>query len=319
MSIQMGVVMDPIESIQFKKDSSLALMLEAHRRGWKIQYMQQKDLWVHNGEAFARMCEAHVHNDPHHWFDLKKPEERPLTELDVILMRKDPPFDMEYIYTTYILERAEASGVWIINKPQSLRDANEKFFTAWFPQCTPPTLIARGQEKLIKFIQTHNDIILKPLDEMGGHSIFRIKEKDPNTNVILETITHNFQRTVIAQRYLPEIKDGDRRIMLIDGKPVPHVLARYPKIGDFRGNLAQGASCKASKFRDQDQWLCDQISPVLQEKGLFFVGIDVIGDLITEINVTSPTCIREFDALFSLNLSKEILDQMETQLSHRKK
>ncbi|MEW6353385.1 MAG: glutathione synthase [Pseudomonadota bacterium] len=314
-SLKLGVVMDPIGSINVKKDSTFAMLLEAQRRGWEIFYMEQRDLWLRDGAARARVRALRVQDNPEHWFEFGVEREQALAELDVLLMRKDPPFDMEYIYTTYILERAEAAGVLVLNKPQALRDANEKLFTAWFPQCTPPTLVTRDKTRLRAFLNEHADIILKPLGGMGGASIFRLRAGDPNVNVAIETLTAHETRYVMAQRFIPEISAGDKRILLVNGAPVPYALARIPAPGETRGNLAAGGSGVGVELSARDRWICEQVGPMLREKGLLFVGLDVIGDYLTEINVTSPTCIRELDALYGLNIAGTLLDVIEKQVT----
>jgi glutathione synthase len=245
---------------------------------------------------------------------LGEAETRPLSELDVVLMRKDPPFDMEYIYATYLLERAEQAGVLVVNKPQSLRDANEKMYTAWFPQCCPPTLVTRELSRLYEFLNVEKQIIVKPLDGMGGASIFRVDEGEPNTNVIFETMTRHQSRFIMAQRFLPEIRDGDKRVLLINGEPLPYALARVPAEGDSRGNLAAGATGVGVELGERERWIAAQIGPAVRDKGLLFVGLDVIGDHVTEINVTSPTCIRELDAIYGLDIGAQLMDAIETLL-----
>lgn len=306
--------MDPIGSISTHKDSSFAMLLEAQRRNWNLHYMEMKDLFLRDGEACANTSALQVCDNTHDWYELEPPVTTPLGELDVILMRKDPPFDTEYIYATYILQRAEEAGSLIINSPQGLRDANEKMFTAWFPQCCAPCLISRNHHQITAFLKEQHDIIIKPLGGMGGVSIFRIRENDPNLNVIIETLTHQGEQFAMAQKYIPEIIDGDKRILLVDGKPIPYALARIPAAGETRGNLAAGGKGKGVALTERDYWICEQVAPVLQEKGLIFVGIDVIGDYLTEINVTSPTCIRELDNLYELNIAGQLMDCIETKL-----
>jgi len=315
MTIKLGVVMDPISTINPKKDSTLAMMLEAQRRGWELAYMEQRDLFVDQGLARARMREVTVHEDLGHWFDLGPERTTALDELDAILMRRDPPFEMEYIYATYILELAERRGVLVVNKPESLRNWNEKLSTAHFPQCAPPTLVARERSLLREFAQQHDEVVIKPLDAMGGSSVFRLHRKDPNLNVALEIMTQHDSRTVMAQRFLPEIRSGDKRVLLIEGQPVPHALARIPAEGETRGNLAAGARAEGVPLSSRDRWICDQVGPTLRAKGLIFVGLDVIGDYLTEINVTSPTGIRELDRLFSLNISANLMDAVAARLA----
>ncbi|MFQ5469273.1 MAG: glutathione synthase [Gammaproteobacteria bacterium] len=314
MSIKMGIVMDPIGLINPKKDSTLAMMLEAQSRDWQLSYIEQQDLYLINGQSYALMQDITVYDDLQRWYTLGGAEARPLGSLDVLLMRKDPPFDMNYIYSTYILEQAEADGLLIVNKPQSLRDANEKLYTAWSPQCTPPTLVTSRSDLIKSFLDRHQDIILKPLSAMGGASVFRVKTGDPNINVIIETMTDQFQQPVMVQRYIPEITKGDKRILLIDGEPVPYALARIPPAGETRANLAMGGKGVGVPLTERDHWICAQIKDVLKEKGLMFVGIDVIGDYLTEINVTSPTCIRELDNIYSLNISAILMDKIASRL-----
>lgn len=306
--MKLGVVMDPISAINFKKDSTLAMLLEASQRGWEIFYFEQKDLFLKDGVVYGDSHELNVFFDEEKWFEFGEEKRIPLSTLDVILMRKDPPFDREYIYTTYLLEHAERAGVMVLNKPQSLRDANEKLFTAWFPECCPPTLVTRSMKMLREFFQEHQDIICKPLEAMGGASIFHLQPNDPNSTVIFETLTQHETLYMMAQKFIPEIEDGDKRILMINGEPVPFALARMPAKGEWRGNLAAGAKGVARPLTERDRWICQQVGPVLREKGLYFVGLDVIGDYLTEINVTSPTCIRELDEQCDLNISKQFFD-----------
>ena len=308
MSITLGVIMDPIGSINFKKDSTLAMLLAAQRRDWQLYYMEQSDLFLGQTGARGLMRPLQVREDPADWFSLGEVIDQPLSELDVIMMRKDPPFDMDYIYTTYLLELAEAAGSLIVNKPQSLRDANEKLFTAWFPQCTPPTLVTSRAGLIRQFLAQHTDIILKPLDSMGGTSIFRVTQDDLNIGVIIETLTHNGRRQIMAQRFIPEISAGDKRILLIDGEPVPYALARLPAEGETRANLALGGRGVGVALSERDRWICQQVAPLLRDKGLIFVGLDVIGDYLTEVNVTSPTCIRELDAQYQIDIGGQLMD-----------
>ncbi len=308
MALKIGVVMDPIGSIAFHKDSTLALLLAAQTRGWELYYMEQADLFLRDGVAHARTRRLTVALDPKNWFEFGAEAAAPLASLDAILMRKDPPFDMQYIYTTTLLERAEAAGVLVVNKPQSLRDCNEKLFTAWFPDITPPTLVTRAAARLRDFLAEHGDIVLKPLDGMGGASVFRLRSGDPNTNVVIETLTHDETEYAMAQRYLPEIAAGDKRILLIDGEPIPYALARIPAPGETRGNLAAGGRGVGMPLSARDRAICARVGPVLREKGLLFVGLDVIGDWLTEINVTSPTCIRELDKLYGLDIGAKLMD-----------
>ncbi|HET8806989.1 MAG TPA: glutathione synthase [Methylophaga sp.] len=314
MTRRIGIVMDPISAINTKKDSSLAMLLAAQARGWQIYYMQQSDVFLRDGQVLASMATLTVQDDPHDWFQLGDAQIAPLESLDAILMRKDPPFDMEYIYSTYLLEQAQAKGVLVVNDPQSLRDANEKLFTAWFPQCCPPTLVTRQKSLMREFQAEYGDMIIKPLDGMGGASIFRVMQGDPNFSVIVETLTENGGKSVMVQKYLPAIKDGDKRILLINGEPVSYALARIPADGETRGNLAAGGRAEGRELTERDRWICSQVGPKLREKGLLFVGLDVIGEYLTEINVTSPTCIRELDRLFNLDIAGDLMTAIEKQL-----
>ena len=317
MSVRVGIVMDPIAGISYKKDSSLAMLLAAQERGWTLFYMEQQDLYLNEGKARARMKPLKVFANPEKWFELDAETDTALSDLDVILMRKDPPFDMEFVYSTYLLEQAERDGVLIVNKPQSLRDCNEKLFATQFTQCTPPTVVSRRSDVLREFAALHGDVILKPLDGMGGTSIFRHRVGDPNLSVILETLTANGTQQIMAQAYLPGIKDGDKRILMIDGEPVPYCLARIPAQGETRGNLAAGGRGEARPLTDKDRWIAAQVGPTLREKGLLFVGLDVIGEHLTEINVTSPTCIREIDNAYGTRIGALLMDAIERQLAAR--
>ena len=314
-SFRLGIVMDPIENIVPKKDSSLAMLLEAERRNYEIHYMLQSDLKLLAGKAIAQTTILSVEDNLKKWYKFGKQQQVNIDELDVILMRKDPPFDMEYIYTTYILERAEINGTLIINKPSSLRDMNEKIYTAWFSDYSPLTLVTRSMNEIRQFVKTHKKIVIKPLDGMGGKSIFVVHHTDKNTNVIIETLTDYGTKFAMAQIYIPEIKEGDKRILLIDGEPIPYCLARIPSAQDNRGNLVMGARGKGKKLTDQDIQICKKIGPVLKENGIVFCGIDVIGDYLTEINSTSPTGIRELDRNFNLNISGMLFDEIEKKLA----
>jgi glutathione synthase len=316
MLIKLGIVMDAIDRINIKKDTSFAMLLEAQARGWALHYMQLNDLYLRNGRAYARTRQLRVQRDPLAWFEFTAEQDMPLDALDVILMRKDPPFDQEYIYATYLLERAESLGTYVINKPQSLRDANEKLFTAWFSHCCADTLVAREPQLFRDFLREHGEIILKPLDGMGGSSIFYLRDGDPNISVILETMTQYNSRYIMAQKYLAEIKNGDKRILLVNGEVIPYALARIPAPGESRGNLAAGGSAEGRPLTPRDQWIAEQVGPTLREKGLIFVGIDVIGDYLTEINVTSPTCVQELDKQFGLNISGLLMDHIENTLQN---
>ncbi len=315
MPLKLGMVMDPIGRINIKKDTSFAMLLEAQSRGWELHYMELPDLYLRNGKAYAQTRLIKVVRNEKQWFEFVNHQEMALGELDAILMRKDPPFDQEFLYATFILERAEQDGVLVVNKPQSLRDANEKLFTAWFPQCCTETLVTRDATRIKGLLSELGEIIVKPLDGMGGSSIFYLRQGDPNTSVILETMTQKNTRTVMAQKYLPEIKDGDKRILVVNGEAVPYCLARIPAQGESRGNLAAGGSGEGRPLTARDQWIAAEVGPMLKAKGLLFVGLDVIGDYLTEINVTSPTCVQELDKQFGLNISAKLMDVIETQLA----
>lgn len=306
--IALGVVMDPIGALHYEKDSTLAMLWEAQARGWKTWYLEQDDLYMQGAEPYGRCRRLTVYKDANRWFELGEEAVMPLSALDAILMRKDPPFDLEYLYTTHVLEFAETRGTVVVNRPQSLRDANEKIFALRFPQCIPPTLVTREPGRLKAFLGEHGDIVLKPLDIMGGASVFRVRRDDPNITVIFATMTANGTRTTMAQRFLPAIAEGDKRILLVDGNPVPYALARIPAPGEFRGNLAAGGTGVGLPLTKRDRWICGEVGPTLKERGLVFVGLDVIGDHLTEINVTSPTCIRELDKLYGLNIAGQVLD-----------
>ena len=315
MTIEIGVVMDPIADIKPYKDTTLAMLLAAQTKEWQLYYLEMGDIWLRDGQVYGRMRSIHVYDDTSHWFDLQDEWIAPLTELDVVLMRKDPPFDMEYIYATYLLEQAEREGMLVVNRPQSLRDANEKLFTSWFPQCTPATLVTRNANQLREFVAEQSDAILKPLDGMGGASIFRLQAGDPNINVVIETLTRHEQRYTMAQRYIPEIRQGDKRILLIDGEPVPYALARIPAAGETRANLAVGGTGVGQELTERDYWICNQVGPTMRDKGLLFVGLDVIGDFLTEINVTSPTGARELDQQFGLSIGRQLMDCIAKKLT----
>jgi len=316
MNRLLGVVMDPIENIQPQKDTTLAILLAAQRSGWKLVYFQQGDLSIRDGVPLGKGNILTVTDDNDAWFELGESWSEGLENLDAILMRKDPPFDMEYIYTTYILELAEHHGSLIVNKPSSLRDINEKAYTAWFSHCTPPSLITRSQDSLKSFIAEQKEVVLKPLDGMGGQSIFVVSEGDPNTNVIIETLTAYESNFTLAQRFIPEILEGDKRILLIDGKPVEYALARIPAPGETRGNLAAGAEAEGRKLTERDRWLCSEVGPVLKKQGIIFAGLDVIGDYLTEINVTSPTGIRELDRQYGIDIAAMLIEAIERKLEN---
>jgi glutathione synthase len=315
-SLVVGVVMDPIAAINPKKDSTLAMMLEAQRRGHSLRYLELGDLFVRDGVAYGSSRAVTVQDQLTHFYQLGETQpDTPLGELDVILMRKDPPFDAEYIYATYVLERAEAAGALVVNKPRALRDCNEKLFTAWFPQCCPPTLVTRDAKRLHAFIAEHGEVVVKPLEGMGGRSIFRLDRGDHNTNVVFEMMTDYGSRYIMAQRFLPEISAGDKRVLLVDGEPIGTMLARVPAEGESRGNLAAGAKGVAQPLGERERWIAGQLGAQLRARGLIFVGIDVIGDYLTEINVTSPTGIREIDKLGGENVASELFDAIERRLA----
>ena len=313
MRIRLGVVMDPISRLNFKKDSTLALLWAAADQGWELYYMEQQDLFLHDGPR-ARCCRLQVFRDAARWFELDAPEDIALGELDVILMRKDPPFDNEFLYSTQILEAAARRGCLVVNDPRSLRDCNEKLFATEFPQCCPPLLVSRDSARLRAFQREHGDVVFKPLDAMGGTLVFRVREGDPNISVILETLTNHGATTIMAQRYIPEIVAGDKRILMIDGEPVPYALARIPAVGETRGNLAAGGTGEARALSTRDRWICSEVGPTLRERGLAFVGLDVIGDYLTEINVTSPTCIRELDQAHGLDIGRMLIESITRRL-----
>lgn len=318
MTIHLGVIMDPINAINYHKDTTLAMLLAATRRGWPLWYMEQGDLALSGGTSMAQMRPLQVFADPEHFFELGEPQFRPLAELDTLLMRKDPPFNSEYIYSSYILEAAGREGVLVVNKPRSLRDCNEKVFATRFPQCTPPLLVSSNEQQLKQFHREHGDTVYKPLDGMGGSAIFRVTGDDPNLSVIIETLTEYGRQTIMAQRFIPEISRGDKRILMVDGEPVPHCLARIPGQGELRGNLAAGGSGLVQPLSERDRWIAAQVGPALRERGLLFVGLDVIGDYLTEINVTSPTCIREIDRDSGSDIAGQLINVIEQKLQHTK-
>jgi glutathione synthase len=309
------VVMDPIAAIKPAKDTTLAMLLAAQKRGWELWYAEQRDLWLRDGVAHGRLRPIRVRNDLHDWFELDAAHTRPLAQCDAILMRKDPPFDMEFIYTTYILERAEEQGVLVVNRPQGLRDMNEKVFTAWFPQCCAPTLITRDMADMHAFLREQLRIVCKPLHGMGGRSIFVVDRGDKNANVVFETLTEYGSRYAIVQKYIPDIvSTGDSRILVIDGEPAPYALARIPTESDNRGNLAAGARGEGRELNDRDRWLVGEIGPTLRQRGMLFVGLDVIGGFVTEINVTSPTGVRELDKQFGTEIAGLLMEAIERRL-----
>lgn len=313
MSRDIGVVMDPISAINFKKDTSLALLWAARDRGWRLWYMEQSDLYLDAGQARARMRPLEVRETADDFYTLGTPEDKDLADLDAILMRKDPPFDMEFVYTTHLLENAERRGTLIVNRCASLRDCNEKLYATEFPQCCPTLIVSRDPLQLRAFHQQHGDVVFKPLDGMGGSSIFRVREGDPNLSVILETLTQNGQQTIMGQVYLPDIINGDKRILMVNGEPIPYALARVPLAGETRGNLAAGGSGRVQALTDRDRWIAEQVGPDLRSRGLLFVGLDVIGEHLTEINVTSPTCLREIEAEASPNIAAKLMACIESE------
>jgi glutathione synthase len=314
MTIRLGVVMDPIEKIKPWKDSTFAMLLEARRRGWQVLYMTPGDLYVVAGRSRARVTDLHVIDNHDQWFIKGDSSDLDLAELDIILMRQDPPFNNEYLYVTYLLEKAEQEGVLVVNRTRSVRDCNEKLFATEFPQCCSPTLVASRADLLRDFVVEHRDVVMKPLDGMGGSNVFRVPADSPNVGVIIEVLTRHGNTPIMAQRYIPEIRQGDKRILMIHGEPVPYALARVPREGELRGNLAAGGSGVGRELTDRDRWICQQVGPVLKARGLYFVGLDVIGDYLTEINVTSPTCIRELDEIYGLNIAGQLFDCLLEQL-----
>lgn len=315
MTVNIAVIMDPIESIHTYKDSTFAMLLEAQRRSWSIHYIRPDSMFVLDGRPFAQTASLSVNDRDENWFQLGEYAETDITQLDVILMRKDPPFNMEYIYSTYALELAQNKGVCVVNDPQSLRNMNEKFSIVNFPQCCTPTLVTRDRDQINNFIREYNDVVVKPMDAMGGESIFRITPSDKNRNSIIDQITAKGCTTIMAQRFIPEISSGDKRILIVNGEPIPYALARVPAKGEFRGNLAAGGQGHGIPLSEQDRWICTEIKASLVENGILFAGIDVIGDYLTEINITSPTCIRELDAQYELNICATLFDHIENILN----
>ncbi|EQD65195.1 glutathione synthetase [mine drainage metagenome] len=311
----LAILMDPITHIKPYKDSSLAMLLEAQRRGWALHYLEQGDLAMRVGEPWARLRPLVVRDDAHDWFGLGDAQWQPLTQMRLILARKDPPLDSEFLYDTQVLQRAADASVLVINPPQALRDCNEKLYALQFPQCCAPTLVARERAALRAFATEHGEIVLKPLDGMGGRGIFRSAAHDPNLNVILETLVGDDARFALAQKFIPAIREGDKRILVIDGEPVPFALARIPQGDEFRGNLAAGGRGVGVPLSARDRWIVSQVAPDLRRRGLLFVGLDVIGDWLTEINITSPTCIRELDIQYGLNIAATLFDAIERKLA----
>lgn len=318
MKPSLAVVMDPIESINIAKDSTFAMLLEAQARGWNIYYLNQADLYIDQARALCMSRPLRVFDNPDHWFEYDDKTTRDLSAFDVILMRKDPPFDMEYIYTTYILDMATNQNTLVVNRPSALRTFNEKAAITTVPQCCAPFCITRNQSIIYDKLKEYDDCVIKPLDGMGGKSIFRLRTGDDNVNAIVESLAQNESRTLMVQKFIPEITAGDKRVLLINGKPIPYALARIPKAGDFRGNLATGGSYQGVELNKRDRWICAQLEPILKENGLMFVGIDIIGDYLTEINVTSPTCIRELDRIFNLNIAGTLFDAIDQQQGNLK-
>ena len=316
MTLTVAVVMDPIADIKPWKDTTLAMMLEAQRRGFRLLYLEMADLYLADGVCRARGREVTVMDDNDHWYELGAEVDGPLHELArIVLMRKDPPFDIEYVVATYLLERAQLAGALVVNDPAALRDVNEKVYIGWFPQCCAPTLVTRDMARVAAFHAEHGDIVVKPLSGMGGASVFRVAKGDPNASVIYETLTAHGTEYAMAQKFVPEISAGDKRILLIDGEPVPYALARIPAAGETRGNLAAGGRGVGVELSDRDRWICEQVGPTVRDKGLVFVGLDVIGDYLTEVNVTSPTCVRELDAQYGINIAGTFFDALTARLA----
>jgi glutathione synthase len=319
MTRRLGVVMDPIGAITPRTDSTFAMLLEAARRGWSIEYVELGDLRLRSGRAEARARCLEVRDADRDWFSLGQPHDLSLEALDVILMRKDPPVDLEFITATWILDAAEHEGVVVANRPQALRDANEKLAATWFPHLTPPSLVSRDRAALRRFLEVEGRVALKPIDGMAGRSVFIIGPDDPNATVILEDLTRRGERTVMAQRFLPAVTEtGDKRILMVDGAPVSGALVRIPAPGELRANLAAGGRAEPADLTDREREICAEIGPVLRERGLYFVGIDVIDGWLTEINVTSPTGIRQIDRYFGINVAGLLLDVLERRVRERR-
>ena len=317
MSIRLAVVMDPIDTVNYKKDSTLAMLWAARDLGWQLFYLTPAELYLQDGLARASLTPLEVFEDPAHFYTLGEPRDASLSEVDVLLMRKDPPFDNEFLYATHILEQAEREGVYVVNRPGALRDCNEKLFATQFPDCIPTQIVSRSPAQLKAFHKQHGDVVMKPLDGMGGASIFRVKADDANVAVIVETLTRQGQETIMAQVYWPEIKEGDKRILLIDGEPIDYCLARIPKAGENRGNLAAGGTGRPQPLSERDREIAARVAPVVRDKGLLFVGLDIIGDYLTEINVTSPTCIREIDREYNTNIGGKLMAAIAAKLAER--
>ncbi len=313
--MKLAVLMDPIASVNYKKDSTLAMLWAAAKRGHELWYLEASDLSLQQGQTQARMAPLTVFENPEKWFELGEFITQPLATMDALLMRKDPPFDMNFIYATYLLERAEQAGLLVVNKPQSLRDCNEKLFATAFADCMVPTLVTSRAVDIRQFITEHQDVIVKPLDGMGGTGIFRLQAGGNNIGATLEVLTDNGSRPIMAQRYIPEIKDGDKRVLMIDGEPVPYVLARIPQGDEIRGNLAAGGRGEARPINEAEKRIAARVGPELKKRGLLFVGLDVIGEYLTEVNVTSPTCIREIDAAFNYGIADKLIAAIEQKLA----
>ena len=319
MALSVAVLMDPIRAIKIAKDTTFAMLLEAQRRGHALLYMEQGDLAVRDGRAWARLAPLTVKEDPSGWFSLGEARWQELAGVDVVLMRKDPPVDSQFIYDTMVLSLAQRAGVMVVNDPQALRDCNEKMYALDFGQCMAPTLLSRDKADLRRFVAEHGEVVLKPLDGMGGRGIFRVRAGDSNLNSMLETLLsgglHSAQaQFVMAQKFIPQISAGDKRILVVDGEAVPYALARIPQGDEFRGNLAAGGRGEGVPLTERDRWIVAQVAPELRKRGLWFVGLDVIGDYLTEINVTSPTCARELDKQFGLNICGQLFDVIEHHL-----
>lgn len=315
MSYALLVIMDPMENIRVLKDSTFAMLLEAQARGWTLHYAEQQDLSLRDGRCHGRTRALQVKDDIQQWFSLGAPDNRPVDSFDIVLMRKDPPFNMDYIYTTYLLDQPAASGTLVINHPAALRNANEKLAATLFPEFCPPVLVSSNAGQMNTFIEEQQDVILKPLDGMGGASIFRVTPTDPNRNVIIEELTRHGTRQTMAQRFIPEIREGDKRILVVDGEPVPYALARIPGEGETRGNLAAGGAGVGVELSNRDREIVAGVAPWLKRNQIIFAGLDVIGDYLTEINVTSPTCIRELDKIYSINIAGTLMDRIEQKLA----
>lgn len=317
--MKLGIIMDPIEDIKIYKDSSFAMLLAAQSLGWEIHYMEESDLFLADNTACAYMRPLQVEDDARCWYRFQDGQVSELGKLDIILMRLDPPVDMEYLYVTHILELARKDGVYVVNDPAALREINEKLYINWFPQFTPPTIVTKSDQQLIEFIEEQEDIMLKPPAGMGGYSIFRIRKGDTNTRVIIETLTDFGRKFTMAQRYIPEISEGDKRILLINGEPVPYALARIPQPGDNRGNLAAGGTGRGVELTDRDMEICKTVGPAMRDMGVVFAGLDIIGNYLTEINVTSPTCIREIDSIFKQNIARDLMQVVKKKCLEMKK